>query len=200
MANKHVVAYSSGSMGSILFIEVLDMPGKGSVQLTGKLGDVLKESVEVALSWVKAHAFDLGLTNEPSENIMKDRSIHVHCPSGAIPKDGPSAGMAHTIALISLFSGRPVPPTMAMTGEISLRGKVTAVGGIKEKLIGALRAGVKTVLLPAQNRKDVKDLPQEVKDGLDIILVSHVSEAMKLIWPDGRWPGESNFGMVESRL
>lgn len=187
-------------MGSILFIEVLDMPGKGSVQLTGKLGDVLKESVEVALSWVKAHAFDLGLTNEPSENIMKDRSIHVHCPSGAIPKDGPSAGMAHTIALISLFSGRPVPPTMAMTGEISLRGKVTAVGGIKEKLIGALRAGVKTVLLPAQNRKDVKDLPQEVKDGLEIILVSHVSEAMRLIWPDGRWPGESNFRMVESRL
>merc|ERR1712093_71463 len=89
----------------------------------------------------------------------------VHCPSGAIPKDGPSAGMAHTIALISLFSGKAVPPTMAMTGEISLRGRVTAVGGIKEKLIGALRAGVKTVLLPAQNKKDAKDLPQEVKDG-----------------------------------
>jgi ATP-dependent Lon protease len=121
---------------------------------------------------------------------MKDRSIHVHCPSGAIPKDGPSAGMAHTIALISLFSGRAVPPTMAMTvsppldqtqylrailtasqGEISLRGRVTAVGGIKEKLIGALRAGVKTVLLPTQNRKDAKDLPQEVKDGLEIIHV-----------------------------
>jgi len=166
-----LVAYSSGGNGSILFIEVADMPGNGRVQLTGKLGDVLKESVEVALTWVKAHAFELGLTPEPTTDIMKERSIHVHCPSGAIPKDGPSSGIGQAIALISLFSGKPVPPTMAMTGEISLRGRVTAVGGIKEKLIGALRAGVKTVLLPAQNRKDVKDLPQEVKDGLEILHV-----------------------------
>jgi ATP-dependent Lon protease len=110
-----LVAYSSGGNGSILFIEVADMPGTGSVQLTGKLGDVLKESVEVALSWVKAHAFQLGLTREPQENIMKDRSIHVHCPSGSIPKDGPSSGMAQAVALVSLFSGKAVPPTMAMT-------------------------------------------------------------------------------------
>ncbi|KAE9371211.1 ATP-dependent protease-like protein la [Stipitochalara longipes BDJ] len=195
-----LVAYSSGGNGSILFIEVADMPGSGSVQLTGKLGDVLKESVEVALSWVKAHAYELGLTHDPSENIMKNRSIHVHCPSGAIPKDGPSAGMAHTIALISLFSGKAVPPTMAMTGEISLRGRVTAVGGIKEKLIGALRAGVKTVLLPAQNRKDVKDLPQEVKDGLEIIHVRHIWEAMRHVWPEAHWPGEQNFAGIESQL
>jgi ATP-dependent Lon protease len=195
-----LVAYSSGGNGSILFIEVADMPGSGSVQLTGKLGDVLKESVEVALSWVKAHAYELGLIHDPSENIMKKRSIHVHCPSGAIPKDGPSAGMAHTIALISLFSGKAVPPTIAMTGEISLRGRVTAVGGIKEKLIGALRAGVKTVLLPAQNRKDVKDLPQEVKDGLEIIYVRHIWEAMRYVWPEAHWPGEENFVSIESRL
>ncbi|KAI9649795.1 hypothetical protein NHQ30_002376 [Ciborinia camelliae] len=211
-----LVAYSSGGNGSILFIEVADMPGSGSVQLTGKLGDVLKESVEVALSWVKAHAYELGLTHDPSENIMKKRSIHVHCPSGAIPKDGPSAGMAHTIALISLFSGKAVPPTMAMTGEISLRGRVTAVGGIKEKLIGALRAGVKTVLLPAHNRKEqvfpspkiattltifsVKDLPQEVKDGLEIIHVRHIWEAMRYVWPEAHWPGEENFAGIESRL
>lgn len=110
-----LVAYSSGGNGSILFIEVADMPGSGTVQLTGKLGDVLKESVEVALTWVKAHAFELGLTHEPSENIMKNRSIHVHCPSGSIPKDGPSSGLAQAMALISLFSGRAVPPTMAMT-------------------------------------------------------------------------------------
>ena len=110
-----LVAYSSGGNGSILFIEVADMPGNGSVQLTGKLGDVLKESVEVALTWVKAHAFELGLTPNPSANIMKDRSIHVHCPSGSIPKDGPSSGIAQAIALISLFSGKSVPPTMAMT-------------------------------------------------------------------------------------
>jgi len=176
------------------------MPGNGSVQLTGKLGDVLKESVEVALSWVKAHAYELGLTSEPNANIMKERSIHVHCPSGSIPKDGPSSGMAQAIALISLFSGKPVPPTMAMTGEISLRGRVTAVGGIKEKLIGALRAGVKTVLLPAQNRKDVKDLPQEVKDGLEILHVNHVWEAIRLVWPDSQWPGAEPFPPIESRL
>lgn len=195
-----LVAYSSGGNGSILFIEIADMPGSGSVQLTGKLGDVLKESVEVALSWVKAHAYELSLTHDPTENIMKKRSIHVHCPSGAIPKDGPSAGLAHAIALISLFSGKTVPPTMAMTGEISLRGRVTAVGGIKEKLIGALRAGVKTVLLPAQNRKDVKDLPQEVKEGLQIIHVQHIWEAMRYVWPESHWPGEENLAGIESRL
>lgn len=114
-----LVAYSSGGNGSILFIEVADMPGNGSVQLTGKLGDVLKESVEVALTWVKAHAYELGLTQSPNENIMKDRSIHVHCPSGAVPKDGPSSGISQAIALISLFSGKAVPSTMAMTVSIS---------------------------------------------------------------------------------
>ncbi|KAI6247908.1 Lon protease 2, peroxisomal [Erysiphe necator] len=195
-----LVAYSSGGNGSILFIEIAEMPGNGSVQLTGKLGDVLKESVEVALSWVKAHAFELGLTQDPSENIMKNRSIHVHCPSGAIPKDGPSAGMAHTIALISLFSGTAVPATLAMTGEISLRGRVTAVGGIKEKLIGALRAGVKKVLLPAQNMKDIRDLPQEVKAGLEIIHVRNIWEAMHHVWPQAHWPGEQNIHGIESQL
>jgi ATP-dependent Lon protease len=102
---------------------------------------------------------------------MKNRSVHVHCPSGAIPKDGPSAGLAHTIALISLFSGKAVPPQIAMTGEVSLRGRVMPVGGIKEKLIGAHRAGVKSVLLPEQNRKDVKDVPVEVKRDLEIVHV-----------------------------
>ncbi|ODA77686.1 hypothetical protein RJ55_06288 [Drechmeria coniospora] len=195
-----LVAYSSGGNGSILFIEVADMPGNGRVQLTGKLGDVLKESVEVALTWVKAHAFELGLTAEPTTDIMKERSIHVHCPSGAIPKDGPSSGVGQAVALISLFSGKPVPPTMAMTGEITLRGRVTGVGGIKEKLIGALRAGVKTVLLPSQNRKDVKDLPQEVKDGLHIIHVSHIWEAIRVVWPDSHWAADSNTSGIESRL
>ena len=166
-----LVAYSSGGQGGILFIEVADMPGKGSVQLTGKLGDVLKESVGVALTWVKAHAYDLGLTHDPNEDIMEKRSIHVHCPAGAVPKDGPSAGLAHTIALISLFSGKPVPPKLAMTGEVSLRGRVMPVGGIKEKLIGAHRAGVRTVLLPYLNRKDVKEVPSEVKKDLEIIYV-----------------------------
>lgn len=195
-----LVAYSSGGQGSILFIEVADMPGTGRVQLTGKLGDVLKESVEVALTWVKSHAFELGLTGSVEEDIMKSRSIHVHCPSGAIPKDGPSAGLAHTIALISLFSARSVDPSIAMTGEISLRGKVTPVGGIKEKLIGALRAGVKTVMIPYGNRKDVKDLPQEVKDGLKIVKVQHIWEALRVVWPSVHWPGEERFTGFDSRL
>ncbi|CAK7268867.1 hypothetical protein SEPCBS119000_003279 [Sporothrix epigloea] len=195
-----LVAYSSGGNGSILFIEVADMPGTGRVQLTGKLGDVLKESVEVALSWVKAHAFELGLTQDPVEDIMRQRSLHVHCPSGAVPKDGPSSGAAQAIALVSLFSGRSVPPSMAMTGEITLRGRITAVGGIKEKLIGALRAGVKTVLLPAQNRKDARDLPQEVKDGLEIVHISHIWQAIRYIWPDVQFPGYEHYPAVESRL
>ena len=195
-----LVAYSTGGQGSILFIEVADMPGNGRVQLTGKLGDVLKESVEVALTWVKAHSFELGLTHDPNEDIMKSRSIHVHCPSGAIPKDGPSAGLAHTIGLISLFSGKAVPPQLAMTGEVSLRGRVMPVGGIKEKLIGALRAGVNTVLLPHHNRKDVKDVPQEVHDGLKIIYVKHIWEAIRQVWPDAHWPGQHHMNIVESRL
>jgi len=113
-----LVAYSSGGNGGILFIEVLDMPGDGSVELTGNLGKVLMESVKVARSWVRNHAYELGLTREPTENIMKNRSLHVHCPSGAVPKDGPSSGMAQAVALISLLSGRPVPPTMAMTVSV----------------------------------------------------------------------------------
>lgn len=195
-----LVAYSSGGQGSILFIEVADMPGSGRVQLTGKLGDVLKESVEVALTWVKAHSYELGLTADANEDIMKNRSVHVHCPSGAVPKDGPSAGLAHTIALISLFSGKAVPPTIAMTGEVSLRGRIMPVGGIKEKLIGALRAGVRTVLLPNQNRKDIRDLPEEVKEGLEIIHVGHIWEAMRHVWPEAHWPGEQHLAGIESRL
>jgi ATP-dependent Lon protease len=168
-----LVAYRSGGFGSILFIEVADMPGNGSVQLTGKLGDVLKESVEVALTWVKAHAYELGLTNEPTAELMKNRSIHVHCPAGAVPKDGPSAGLGHAVALVSLFSNKSAPPTLAMTGELSLRGRVMPVGGIKEKLIGALRAGVQAVLLPEANRKDTQGLPKEVMQGLNIIHVRY---------------------------
>ncbi|KAI0910090.1 ATP-dependent protease La [Ustulina deusta] len=195
-----LVAYSSGGNGGILFIEVLDMPGDGSVELTGNLGKVLMESVKVARSWVRNHAYELGLTREPTENIMKNRSLHVHCPSGAVPKDGPSSGMAQAIALISLLSGRPVPPTMAMTGEFQLSGHVKRVGGIKEKLIGAYRAGVKTVLLPAQNEKDAREVPAEVRDGLKIIYVSHIWEAIRHVWPEAQWPNETNLSPLQARL
>jgi len=197
-----LVAYSTGGQGSILFIEVLDMPGSGRVQLTGKLGDVLKESVEVALSWVKAHAFELGLTTGRDVDIMKNRSIHVHCPSGAVPKDGPSAGLAHIVALVSLFSDKSIPATLAMTGEVSLRGKVLPVGGVKEKLIGALRAGVEKVLLPEANRKDVGDVPEEVVRGMEVVFVGGVWEALGRVWPgEERWGGVGGGGgRVESRL
>ncbi len=196
-----LVAYASGGQGSILFIEIADMPGQGRVQLTGKLGDVLKESVEVALSWVKSHAVDLSLAASPDEDIMRNRAIHVHCPSGAVPKDGPSAGLAHTIALISLFSGKRVPPTLAMTGEVSLRGRVLPVGGIKEKLIGALAAGVERVLLPEGNRKDVREVPDEVKRGIKIEFVGHVWDGVRGVWPEV-WEGcpEERRGGWESRL
>ncbi|KAF2968445.1 hypothetical protein GQX73_g5146 [Xylaria multiplex] len=195
-----LVAYSSGGNGGILFIEVLDMPGDGSVELTGNLGKVLMESVKVARSWVRNHAYELGLTREPTENIMQNRSLHVHCPSGAVPKDGPSSGMAQAIALISLLSRRPVPPTMAMTGEFQLSGHVKRVGGIKEKVIGAYRAGVKTVLLPAQNEKDAREVPVEVRDGLKIIYVSHIWEAIRHVWPDAQWPNETSSSPLQARL
>lgn len=126
-----LVAYSSGGNGSILFIEVADMPGDGNVQLTGRLGDVLKESAQVALTWVKAHAYELGLTAESATNIMEGRSIHVHCPSGSIPKDGPSSGIAQVVALISLFSGNPVPPTLAMTVSFPVRLSIFPILGIR---------------------------------------------------------------------
>ena len=196
-----LVAFSTLGQGSILFIEVLDMPGSGRVQLTGKLGDVLKESVEVALSWVKAHAFDLGITADDNEDIMARRALHVHCPAGAVPKDGPSAGLAHTVALVSLFLGRPVPPTVAMTGEVSLRGKVTPVGGIKEKLIGALRAGVKMCLLPKGNEGGFRDCPEEVKKEMEVVFVEGIWEALRVVWPEERWAREgARTWSVDSRL
>ncbi|KAF8543079.1 Lon protease C-terminal proteolytic domain-containing protein [Trichophaea hybrida] len=194
-----LVAYSIGGTGAILFIETSFMPGTGRLQLTGKLGEVIKESVEVALTWVRAHAYVLGLTHHPDEDLMKNKNLHVHCPAGAIPKDGPSAGIAFTIGLISLFSERRVSPLLAMTGEISLRGKVTSVGGIKEKLIGALTAGVKRVLLPIHNRKDVRELPEEVKEGLEIIYVRNIWEALKNVWPEWTVSGD-NISALESRL
>ncbi|KAF3918065.1 hypothetical protein ABW21_db0206041 [Orbilia brochopaga] len=194
-----LVAYSSGVGGSVLFIECSEYPGTGRLHLTGHLGKVLRESAEVALTWVKSHAYLLGLTSDPTEDVMKNRSVHLHCPSGGVPKDGPSAGCAITICLISLFSSRRVSPQLAMTGEMSLRGKVTAVGGIREKTIGAMRAGVKTVLLPEQNRKDGQELPDEVKKELEIVYIRNIWEAMRAIWPD--WTvSDENIGRVESHL
>lgn len=161
--------------GDILFIEATRIPGNNRLILTGQLGDVMKESAQAALSLVKNRLGDLGL--DPS--LLEKSDIHVHVPAGAIPKDGPSAGVAMFIALMSLMSGRTVKNDIAMTGEISLRGLVLPVGGIKEKTVAAARAGIKTVLLPARNKKDLEDIPTAAREQLEFVWLEHVNDAIK---------------------
>jgi ATP-dependent Lon protease len=159
--------------GEILFIEAVRMPGRGRISLTGQLGDVMKESARAAFSYLRASGDVLDIDRE----VFTSTDVHLHVPAGATPKDGPSAGVAMTVALASLLSGRPVRPEIAMTGEITLRGHVLPVGGIREKVIAAERAGIQTVLLPDRNEPDVEDIPQEVRDHLDIQFIEHASEA-----------------------
>ena len=160
--------------GDILFVEATKSPGSGRLTLTGQLGDVMKESVQAALSLIKSRAEELGL--DPSSFEKTD--IHVHVPAGAIPKDGPSAGVAMFTALYSLMSNRTVHSDTAMTGEISLRGLVLPVGGIKEKIIAAMRAGIKTVMLPARNKRDYEDIPEEVRKALRFVWLEKVEDAI----------------------
>ncbi|MGZ8227790.1 MAG: endopeptidase La [Methylococcaceae bacterium] len=162
--------------GDILFIEATKVPGNGKLILTGQLGDVMKESAQAALSLVKSHAAALNLNPE----IFEKNDIHVHVPAGAIPKDGPSAGVAMFTALYSAFSERIVQNDVAMTGEISLRGLVLPVGGIKEKVIAAARAGIKTVMLPARNRRDFEEIPEAVRNQLNFIWLEKVDDALKV--------------------
>ena len=159
--------------GDILFIEASRMPGKGSLILTGQLGDVMRESVQAALTLVKSRAASLGI--DPS--LFEKNDIHVHVPAGAIPKDGPSAGVAMFIALLSLLTDRTVRSDTAMTGEISLRGLVLPVGGIKEKVVAAAAAGLTRVMLPARNRRDYDDIPQPARDRLDFVWLETVDQA-----------------------
>ena len=160
--------------GDILFIEATRMPGHGKLILTGQLGDVMKESAQAALSIVKNRAAVLGIDPERFEKS----DIHVHVPAGAIPKDGPSAGVAMFMALISLMTERTVRSDTAMTGEISLRGLVLPVGGIKEKVVAAARAGLKRVMLPARNRKDFDDIPEDARKQLEFVWLERVDEAV----------------------
>jgi ATP-dependent Lon protease len=163
--------------GEMLQIEVNTMPGKGKLQLTGQLGDVMKESAAAALSYIRSHADQLGLKDT---SWMDTVDIHVHLPEGAIPKDGPSAGVALTIALFSAISKRPVRTNLAMTGEVTLRGRVLTIGGLKEKVLAALRAGITTVLFPAGNLKDLQDIPDYVKERLELISVANLDEVFKI--------------------
>src|SRR5581483_1112129 len=162
--------------GDILFVESARMPGNGKLILTGQLGDVMKESAQAALSLAKNHAARLGLDASAFDKV----DIHVHVPAGATPKDGPSAGVAMLLALASLLTQRPVRSDTAMTGEISLRGLVLPVGGIKEKTIAAARAGIRKVILPARNRRDLEDIPQSAREALEFVWVERVSEALEV--------------------
>ena len=161
--------------GDILFIESTRMPGKGELKLTGSLGDVMRESAEAARSWLRAHAGDFGLDPE----LFAKSDLHLHVPAGAVPKDGPSAGVAMVTSLTSLLTGRPADPRVAMTGEITLRGKVLPVGGIKEKVLAAKRAGIERVVLPERNRRDVEEVPKELLAGLNLQYVGMIDEALR---------------------
>jgi len=162
------------SGGDILFIESTQMNGQKGLTLTGSLGDVMKESAQAALSYIRSRADRLGI---PADFFEKS-DIHVHVPAGAIPKDGPSAGVTIDASLASLLSGRPVRPELAMTGEITLRGKVLPVGGIKEKVLAARRAGIKTIILPRRNETDLEDIPPEVLKEMETIFVDTVDEVL----------------------
>ncbi len=162
--------------GDLLSIEALRLPGKGRMKTTGKLGDVMKESIDAAASYVRSVAPQMGI--KPPKFDHWD--IHVHVPEGATPKDGPSAGLAMVTSIVSVLTQIPVRKDIAMTGEVTLRGNALAIGGLKEKLLAALRGGIKTVLIPAENEKDLPEIPDNVKKGLEIIPVSHVSQVLKL--------------------
>jgi ATP-dependent Lon protease len=165
--------------GDILFIEASGMTGKGTLILTGQLGDVMKESARAGLSWVRTHVEELGITTD-----FEKTDIHLHVPAGGVSKDGPSAGVAITLALVSLLTGRRVRGDVAMTGEITLRGTVLPVGGIKEKVLAAHRAGVKRVLLPERNRKDIVDIPETVRQDLELSFVKKIDEVLELALED----------------
>ncbi|KQN94056.1 DNA-binding protein [Sphingomonas sp. Leaf231] len=162
--------------GELLTIESVTVPGKGQAKVTGKLGDVMKESVQAAYSFVQARAPSFGI--KPSLFHRKD--IHIHLPEGAVPKDGPSAGIGLVTAIVSTLTGVPVRREIAMTGEVTLRGRVLPIGGLKEKLLAALRGGIETVLIPKENEKDLADIPQNILDGLKIVPVAHVDEVLRL--------------------
>jgi ATP-dependent Lon protease len=169
--------------GELLFIETLTMPGKGKLTVTGKLGDVMQESAQAAVSYVRSRAQNLMI----DEKFYRECDIHIHIPEGAIPKDGPSAGISMCTSLVSALAKKPVDRRIAMTGEITLRGRVLPIGGLKEKIIAAHRGGIKKVLIPKENEKDLKDVPKSISNQLEIIKVEHMDEVLThaMIMEDG---------------
>jgi ATP-dependent Lon protease len=160
--------------GDVLFIEASKMPGKGRLKLTGQVGDVMKESVEAAMTYVRSRWSELGL----EETFADDQDVHIHIPAGAIPKDGPSAGITMATVLTSIFTDRSVRKEVAMTGEVTLRGKVLPIGGVRDKVLGAHRAGIETIILPKDNRKDIEDIPETVRRSLKLVFVDHVDQVI----------------------
>jgi ATP-dependent Lon protease len=161
--------------GEILTVEGVMMPGKGKMSVTGNLRDVMKESIQAANAYVRSRALDFGI---PS-SMFEKKDIHVHVPEGATPKDGPSAGVAMVTAIVSVMAGIPVRKDVAMTGEITLRGRVLPIGGLKEKMLAALRAGIKTVVIPEENVKDLAEIGDEIKSQLEVVPASRMDDVLK---------------------
>jgi ATP-dependent Lon protease len=184
--------------GEILFIEATRMPGKGVITLTGQIGEVMKESATAAYTLIRSRAENLGI----DPKLVAESDIHIHVPAGAVPKDGPSAGVAMFTALASLMLNRPVRHDVAMTGEITLRGLVLPIGGLKEKTLAAKRAGIKQVIVPKRNERDLPDIPQEVRDTLKFHFVENLDEVLKiaLAEPLKKTPrGSANAGKQPSK-
>jgi ATP-dependent Lon protease len=169
--------------GELLCVETLTMPGKGNTTITGKLGDVMKESAQAAVSFVRSRAGQLGI----DDDFYKQLDLHIHIPEGAIPKDGPSAGISMCTAIVSALAKAPVYRDLAMTGEITLRGRVLPIGGLKEKILAAHRGGIKKVIIPKENEKDLRDIPASVMRQMEVVSVEHMDEVLTqaLIYPEG---------------
>jgi ATP-dependent Lon protease len=183
--------------GELLTIEVTTMPGKGKLLATGKLGDVMQESAQAALSYVRSRAEKLGLDKDFYQKI----DLHIHVPEGAVPKDGPSAGIAITTAIVSALVGKPVRRDVAMTGEITLRGRVLPIGGLKEKMLAAHRGNIPRLLVPKENEKDLKEIPDKILKTFTVILVDHMDEVLRaslvLDDPDAFMKGKAGAGSGE---
>jgi ATP-dependent Lon protease len=180
--------------GEILFIEATHMPGGGRLTLTGQIGDVMKESATAAFSIIRSKGKELGINPER----LRKADLHVHVPAGAVPKDGPSAGVAMITAMVSLFTQTPTRSDVAMTGEITLTGRVLPIGGVKEKVLAAHRAGIKMVILPSENRKDLEDIPPDVRKQMQFVFVDRVEKALKTaLGPSGR-PASEDDGRIPS--
>ena len=177
---RNGLAYTAAG-GDVLFIEAQAYAGKGRLTITGQLGEVMQESAQAALSWVRSHTDALGV--EPS--WFAEHDIHIHVPAGAVPKDGPSAGVTMATAIASLVRGTPVSEEVGMTGELTLTGQVLPIGGLREKVLAAQRAGLKRVVLPRENESDLADLPAETKRELDFVLVDSIEEVLAVAFADG---------------